>query len=468
MKFWPFKRSERKASAAGRIMSSWMVGRPVWTERDFENLSQEAYLKNAVAFRCTKLIAGSAASVPWLLHGRGGKEIEEHPLLSLLTRPNPVNGGNALFEALYAYLLLSGNTYLEEVGPDNKEPRELWCLRSDRMKVIPGSMGMPQGYEYSVNGQTQRWDVDPIKGGGPILHVKEFHPLNDWYGLGRVEPAAYGIDRHNASSEHNKALLDNGARPSGALVFEPVKVGDNSVQAAPKEVIDAAEQTLAGHTGPGNAGRPLVFGGNVDWLPFGVNPREMDFAAGKEDAARDICLSFDVPHILIVPGSATYNNVKEAKLELWEQTILPLLDHAIDELNNWLAPKFGDDLKLSKDLDAIPALEPRREAKRASTVLLLDKGVIDADEARQALQYGPRTNEAVGQVDGAVLKALVDAIETTGFQPLIRYMRSVGLYEPGMSDEQIISAATAHLEDEADLHEDSNTEDEEQGGNDSV
>jgi HK97 family phage portal protein len=143
----------------------------------------------------------------------------------------------------------------------------------------------------------------------------------------------------------------------------------------------------------------MVFGGNVEWEEMGISPRDMDFAAGKEDAARDICTSYGVPHILIVPGQSTYNNVREAKLELWEDTILPLIDKAVDALDAWLTPQFGDGLKLGVDLDEISALEPRRESKRKSVVELLDKGVIDADEAREALQYEPRAAEAVKKVD---------------------------------------------------------------------
>ena len=67
--------------------------------------------------------------MPWLLYGKGGKEIDEHPLLNLLKNPAPMIGGAALFEAVYAYLLLAGNSYVEAVGPNNGAPRELWTLR---------------------------------------------------------------------------------------------------------------------------------------------------------------------------------------------------------------------------------------------------------------------------------------------------------------------------------------------------
>jgi HK97 family phage portal protein len=440
-----------KASAAGTVISAWHVGQAVWTDRRYDRIADEAYVRNAVAYRCVKLISSNAAAVPWLLHNRK-TEVEDHELLDLLKKPAPMHSGATLFEAFFAYLLLAGNSYLEAVGPDSGLPKELWSLRPDRMRVVPGKQALPMAYEYEANGQKVRWDVDPIRGTSPILHLKEFHPIDDWYGLSRVDPAAYAVDRHNAASAHNKALLDNGARPSGVLVFQPVQGGTGEPsQNAPKEVLKAAEERLLSrYSGPENAGRPMVLGGNVKWEEMAFSPKDMDFGKGKDDAARDICTAFGVPHLLIVPGSATYSNVKEAKLELWEDTILPLLDRGKDALNEWLTPRFGERLALSHDLDEIPALEPRREAKRKSVTDLLDKGVIDADEAREALQYGPRAAGAVKKIEPTVLTALLNAVPKVGMGPLVRYMKNCGLFDPTKTEEEILADVAALITDETD------------------
>lgn len=440
--------AEKKESAVGPIIADWHVGRPVWTPRDYEKLSRESYMVSATANRCVKLIATSSANVQFLLNSGTDSLIDKHPILDLIERSSPMVSRASFLEAVYAYLMLAGNSYIEAVSNTKGEPQELWALRPDRMTVVPGESGMPAGYEYRVSGKTYRWQVDQLRGTSPVMHIKEFHPLNDWYGMSRVEAAAYGIDRHNAASEHNKALLDNGARPSGALIFEPVKTGD-SAQAAPEETIAKAEKQLEKrHGGPANAGRPFVFGGNVKWESMGLAPRDMDFALSKDDAARDICTAFGVPHILIVPGEATYNNVREAKLEFYEDTVVPLVERLADELTTWLAPAFGEGLELTCDLDSISALEPRRESRRTSAVTLLKEGVITDEEARQLLQYGPRDANAVRKVDAAVLTALIKGIKATGIMPLARYMRSVGLVPADMTDEAILAMALELVEDE--------------------
>lgn len=447
---WFRSQPEQKSSAVGGLISTYELGRPVWTDHNYENLARETYLMNPVGFRCVKKIATSAASVKWLLHDANGKEILGHPILTLLQRPNPSLSGISFLEAVYAYLLLSGNSYIESVGPNNKPPRELWNLRPDRMMVIPGAFGTPQGYEYLVNGRTSRFAVDPITARGPVLQIKEFNPLNDWYGMSRVIPAAKAVDRHNAAAAHNTALLQNGARPSGALVFPPVKVGGmDGEQSAPPEVIQAAEKRLRDHhSGPANSGKPMVLGGNVEWIQMGMTPLEMDFEALKDDAARDICIAWGVPHVLIVKGSSTFNNISEAKLEFYEDTVIPTIDLVASELNNWLTPQFGEGLVLSPDLDSVSALEPRRESKRQSTLGLFEKGLLDSTEAREALQYGPRNKDAVLGVDAPTLAALIAAIPEVGMQPLARYMVSVGLVPPSTTEEDLLDAANDLLEDD--------------------
>ncbi|MCF1502184.1 phage portal protein [Afifella sp. H1R] len=437
-------RLELKGSAAGEAISAVTIGQPVWTDRRFDALAEEGYARNAVAYRCVRMIATAAATVPWLLY-RGDQEVEEHDLLRLLAKPAPGIGGHSLFEAFFAYLLLSGNGFLEAVGPDQRPPRELWTLRPDRMKIIAGRSGLPAGYEYEANGRRIRWDVDAVTGKSPILHMKEFNPLNDWYGMSPLEAAAYSIDRHNAAGAHNVALLQNGASPSGALVFKPVSVGQGvAPQYAPQDVIKAAEDRLESrHQGAVNAGRPMVLGGDIRWEPMGLAPKDMDFNEGKLDAARDICLAFGVPPILIVEGQSTYNNVREAKLALYEETVLPLLDKSTDHLNEWLVPQFGDDLRIAPDLDEVPALESRRESKRNSVRDLYKDGLLTRSEARAALQYDELDETFEGAPDAAVITALLSAYDqgASTVQPLRRYLVAMGLLDASVTDEDMISTA---------------------------
>ena len=454
---------DQKYSEVGSLIAAHDVGRPVWSKRDFESFAKEAYQFNAVAYHCIRLTAVSAANVKIVLR-QGDKLIDSHPLLDLLARPGAQRSGKQVMTAVYSYLRLAGNSYLEMVGPENGPPLELWEQRPDRIKVVPAVTGLPAAYEYEVNGRKRRWDVNPIDGSSDLMHIKEFHPTDDWYGMSPIEPAATGVDRNNAAAKHNKALLDNGARPSGALVLEPQKTsGIDGVVAAPKDVVDKAyKQLMDRHGGPENAGKPMVLGGIVKWIEMGLSPKDMDFEANKDDSARDICLSLGVPPVLVLKGESTYNNLAEADLDFHEQTVLPLAEHVVSHFNAALVPRFDGDLELAIDEDSVAALEPRRAKRRESTTDLFDRGIIDTDEARAMLGYDERPDGMVSKVDAATITALLNAAPSVGIEPLARYMISVGLVAKGTTTEAIVAAALNFIEDDDDEDETTGTNENEQ------
>ncbi len=376
-----------KASRAGHLMVYGQLNQPRWTPRRYDMLAEEGYRRNVVAFRCIKEIAQGAAGVPWILY-QGDQELVEHPLLRLLTNPNPTQGQASWAEMLYSNLLIAGNAYIEAVGEAEQLPRELWVLRPDRMTVVAGSYGVPKAYEYRVNGQVYRWAADVANGASPILHLKSFHPLDDWYGLSPMEAAAYAIDQHNEASKWNQSLLQNGARPSGALVVQMSKDGDASLSS---EQFDRLKTQLDDqYSGPVNAGRPMLLEGGLQWVDMMMSPRDLDYLNARYAAAREIALAFGYPPMLLgIPGDNTYNNQREARVALWEQTILPLVHQLRDGLNNWLllqAYAVGEaPLRIDYDPDAISALSLRREQ-------LWDKlnkaEFLSTDEKRQAAGYG--------------------------------------------------------------------------------
>jgi HK97 family phage portal protein len=375
---------EAKASRTARLIALESTGRARWTPRDYAALAREGYVGNAIVHRAVKLVAENAASCVFLLY-EGAAERDRHPLLDLLTRPNPRQDGAAFFEALHAYLLLAGNAYVEAVtieGADGLQVRELYCLRPDRMRVVPGADGWAEAYEYTAAGRTVRFDqsAPPVP---PILHLTAFHPLDDHYGLAPLEAAAVAVDTHNAAARWNKSLLDNSARPSGALVYagpEGSLLSEGQFERLKRELEETYE-------GAANAGRPLLLEGGLDWKAMSLSPKDMDFLEAKHTAAREIALAFGVPPMLLgIPGDNTYSNYQEANRVFWRQTILPVAQRVGCALAQWLAPAFGANLRLSIDTDRIDALA----ADRAALWDRVTKApFLTVNEQREAVGYGP-------------------------------------------------------------------------------
>ena len=319
----------------------------------------------------------------------GNAERDEHPLLELLARPNQRQAGGSFFEALYGHLLISGNAYVELVGADGagEGARELHLLRPDRVQVVADAAGWPVALDYRTGAAKRRV---PLKGETPAgaLHMTLFHPLDDHYGFPPLEAALTGLDIHNAAGRWNKALLDNSARPSGALVYAPKEGGNLS-----DEQFDRLKAELEeGYSGAARAGRPLVLEGGLDWRAMSMTPKDMDFVAARNGAARDIALAFGVPPMMLgIPGDNTYSNYQEANRAFYRLTVLPLVARTAGELTAWLGPLYGDNLRLDFDTDAIEGLAAEREALWArvnAATFLTD------DEKRQAVGYGAITAHA--------------------------------------------------------------------------
>jgi HK97 family phage portal protein len=351
---------EQKASAAGPVINYSSSGRVAWSARDTVSLTKTGFLGNPIGFRAVKLIAETAAAMPLVLQDCE-RRYAEHPLMSLVKRPNQMQGRAELLEALYGQLMLSGNAYIEAVQGVGLLPAELHVLRSDRMSLIPGADGWPVGYDYTVGSRKHRFDM--TGGLAPICHIRNFHPQDDHYGFSPMQAAAVALDVHVAASVWSKALLDNAARPSGAIVYKGV---DGQSQLTNDQYDRLLNEMSSHHQGARNAGRPMLLEGGLDWKPMGFSPSDMEFQKTKEAAARDIAIAFGVPPMLLgIPGDATYANYQEANRAFFRLTVLPLVSKVTASLSHWLSSFTGDDVEFKADLDQVAALATERDQQWA-------------------------------------------------------------------------------------------------------
>ena len=384
---------------------------PVYTPRDYKRLAEQGYEWNTWVYACVNEVSRTCKGIPWVVYqgqGESGarmvralregrsdvgarraikqavdrkdlREVHDHPLLKLLARPNPEQGGGAFWEAYFGYWQLAGNSYIEAVRLQNRPPIELWPLRPDRMKVLPNPQNRIGGYVYTAGGGQVRFAP------GEVLHSKFWHPTNDWYGMSPIEAAARSIDGDNAAQAWNTAMVQNGARPSGALSTEG--------ELTSEQKIDLKDQ-LDNRSRPEAAGRALLLEGGLSWVEMGLTPRDMDWLNQQKWGLKRIAAAFGVPMPLIDPeSSATYANYKTARIALYQDTVLPLMDHARDDLNGWLVPMFDESLLLAYDPDSIEALQQDRADAWERT----DDVRLTIDERRTAVGLDPLPN-GLGEV----------------------------------------------------------------------
>jgi HK97 family phage portal protein len=372
----------KAAREAGRpfLLRGWsgVAGEPL--PRSYEAQVRDAYVANPVAQRAVRMVAEAVGSVVVdAIAGETAAGAATPPPLAAPMVPLPVlRSGRiltaSLLEAAATHLLLHGNAFLQVMLGADGAPAGLFPLRPERVKVELDAAGWPAAYRYKAGEAVRRYGPEAV------IHLRSPHPLDDHYGLGCLGAAAAAVAVHNAAAKWNKALLDNAARPSGALVHEP---GDGAVLSAAQFDRLKAEME-AQFAGAANAGRPLLLDGGLKWQAMSLTPADMDFVGLKAAAARDIALAFGVPPMLLgLPGDNTYANYREAVRSLWRLTVLPLAGRILDGVAAGLAG-WWPGLSLKVDVDQVSALAEDRERLWAA-VSAAD--FLSVDEKREMLGF---------------------------------------------------------------------------------
>jgi HK97 family phage portal protein len=338
---------------------------------DYQRAVEESFLANPIAQRSVRIVAEGVGQAPLACND---------PRLAALV--NATSAGQSLIETLAAHLLLHGSGYVQIIKDAAGEPVELFALRPDRVMVVTGPDGWPCAYDYTVDGKRMRIPVEDEDGWPAIIPIRAMHPLEDHRGASALEAAYQAVKIHNLAARWNRSLLENAARPSGALVYET-----NDGMALTHEQFERLKRELElAFSGAGSAGRPMLLDGGLKWQSMALSPADMDFATLKSAAARDIALAFGVPPMLLgLPGDNTYANYREANRALWRLTLLPLAEKLFSALREGLAPWFPDG-QIGIDLDRVPALSEDRERLWSQ---VSEADFLSRAEKRQLLGLSP-------------------------------------------------------------------------------
>ena len=353
-------------------------------ENSIPKAGVENYKNNVIVNRCVNIIAQSVSHVSWVVSIRGHKGIkrdDNHPIFRLLKKPNPLKAGAEFFNDLIANKLLFGNAYILMVGNENAQ-KELYCLNPNSIEIVIEKNQLI-GYQLQ-QAKPKFYPIEKISNQSRILHLKNYNPTSDLHGLSCLESASAVIDLHNKATKWNHSLLKNGACPSGALV---VSGGNYLTQ---EQFARLKQELYDKYSGSSNAGKPLLLEGGLDWKEMSISPKDMDFIESKNSAAREIALAFGIPpQLLGINGDNTYSNMQEARLALWEETLIPLLDKLSDTLTNWFSYWFNENIQVDFDRDSISVLTDRRQ-KLWKT--LNEIQFMDINEKRAMVGLGPMKN----------------------------------------------------------------------------
>jgi len=327
-----------------------------------EKSGHESYGSNNIVHRCVSLIATSASHIPWHIYKycRNGKNLlQDHPAYKMLKNPSADTSGADFFAESVSNLLLYGNSYILSTKSEHSSLHssfELYNLDPPSVEHVISANHLV-GYKYRNGNKVQTFSVNPFTRISNILHIKNYNPFDRQKGLSPLRAASKAINLYSKIMDWNKSLLKNAARPSGALVFQ-----DGNGYLTDEQFKRLQEQFYNDFSGSTNSGKPLILEGGLKWQETSNAEKFEKFIELKDSSARDIAIAFNVPpQLLGISGDNTYSNMQEARLALWEENIIPLLDKYSDALSHWLSHWYGEELIIDFDGESISVLTGRRE-----------------------------------------------------------------------------------------------------------
>lgn len=381
---WASRKSKKEnkdwTSAYLRTLQSLGYGSndSYWTSGNYKQATAESYMKGIISARCMKLRAENAANIPLVVKSlKDDSILPNHPLLQLLRRPNPKTTKNKFIQSAITYRDLSGNSYIVDSSlKQNQKPKFLWTLRPDSVTPLVEN-GNVVKYTYYGSDGTKIYDVDPLTGLGNIINWKTFNPLDDINGLPVITPIQRSIMLHNVSQEFNTSLLNNSGTPSGII-----SLASDEPEGFDPELFAKTKQMIRDEwSGKKNAGKMLALPQRLNYNKVALSVEEMQLMDSLNQNATYIAFGFGVPPALVGVVDNTFSNVEAAEEALYSRTVIPLLQELIDELNIWLAPRFGD-VYIDMDISEIPALVNRR---KKILEMYMDSEATTTNERREFL-----------------------------------------------------------------------------------
>tara|TARA_B110000503_G_scaffold142221_1_gene238306 strand:+ start:5559 stop:6734 length:1176 start_codon:yes stop_codon:yes gene_type:complete len=346
----------KKISTSTNKKSNTTLDIPFFSYTEEDRVGVESYKNNSVVHRCVSLIATSASHVHWHVYkdcGEHKKLLSNHPAAKLLKSPHPEKSGADFFTENISNLLLYGSSYV--LSASHTIPSELYNLHPQAVEHVMSNKYLV-AYKYK-GVKEQILPIDPISRMSCILHLKNYNPTDGQKGLSSLSAASKAINLYAKIMDWNKSLLKNAIRPSGALIFQ-----DGNGYLTEEQFERLQQQFYDNFSGASNSGKPLILEGGLKWQETNNAERFEKFIELKDSSARDIAVAFNVPpQLLGLNGDNTYSNMQEARLALWEENIIPLLDKYADALSNWLSYWYGENLIVDFDRESISVLTSRRE-----------------------------------------------------------------------------------------------------------
>jgi HK97 family phage portal protein len=347
-------------------------------------------------------------------------EVTDHPVLSLFTKPNPLQSTEKFISQYSMMLNIYANSFIyKNVGMPNSLPLAMWVFPSGDMQVNNTGKLFQQ---VSIEGIIESYEIvstHQIYSPKDVLHISNGDAEQYYIGKSKIYTLALPISNILASLKSRNILITE--RGAIGILSSASKDSDGGVPLG-REERERIERQYQRDRGLDSAkGHVVVTNSQLTWQPMTIAVRDLmlfeeiedDFAAilGAYGLARDLFPS--------VKG-ATFENQKEALRTTYQNTIQPEADGLMNSLTSFLGLN-KEGLKLVADYSWLPCMkedEKRIQEIETAKVTALHQqfydGAITIDEYRMELGKLPKEATLDNSQQDKIVNAQVSLRGTVG------------------------------------------------------
>lgn len=307
------------------------------------------------------------------IKGSDGDEerLHESELLDIIEAPNENMTGMDMRFTIAAHLEMVGNAFLflDGVKNDKSKPTGMYLLDASRVRVIVNKDQFPHRvshYEYRTDGKQHRFETYQI------VHFKYSDPSNIFEGIGTVQTAAQWIDADNYAMEFNRRYFLNGAKIGGFLEAQ---------QAYTTEQLEYIRKSFENaHAGVNNSHKTIALPQGTKYIAGGESQKDMDFSNMMTMMRDRILAAFRVPRTALgITDDVNRANAEATDYVFAARCILPKMQIICSYFNEFLAPRYGDNIYLTFNN---PVPENREQTMREIAAALGSAPMMSVNEAR--------------------------------------------------------------------------------------
>jgi HK97 family phage portal protein len=305
--------------------------------------------------------------------------ILQHPLLDLLDRFNDFTSASDGFYITQSHRKLTGDSfwYLEGSGINTQS---IYILPPDKVTIklgkAQGSQRVIDGYEYqdSIKGEQININYKPEE----IIHFKVPNPQNSYRGLGAVQAAAQAIDTESMANEATTKFFERG------LIADFILTTEKNL--TPEQLKQLHTEFRNTYGGVANAYKVPILSGGVVPNNIQMSSKEAQMLEQQEWLRDKITSIFgNNKAVLGIVEDVNRANAEATTLQWKRSTVRPEMKGICDTLNEFLVPRYGDNLLLG----FVDPVEEDDTDDIDSAVKKKNAGIINLNEARGELGLDP-------------------------------------------------------------------------------